>query len=114
MSKEANLAILGKFAEAAEQLGKIRSLPGKAVSAENVDHDPADGQVQGPEGCRTFFSGLRNAFSGSQRHARYDGCGQMIRLRSRTRSPERRTDRWTVSLPTGRKVRDPRLADIQI
>jgi steroid delta-isomerase-like uncharacterized protein len=61
MSKEANLAILGKFAEAVNT-GKFELFQ-EAVSAENVDHDPADGQVQGPEGYRTFFSGLRNAFS---------------------------------------------------
>lgn len=61
MSKEANLAILGKFAEAVNT-GKFELFQ-EAVSAENVDHDPADGQVQGPEGYRVFFSGLRNAFS---------------------------------------------------
>jgi steroid delta-isomerase-like uncharacterized protein len=61
MSKETNLAVLGKFAEAVNT-GKF-DLFQEAVSAENVDHDPAAGQVQGPEGYRTFFSGLRNAFS---------------------------------------------------
>jgi steroid delta-isomerase-like uncharacterized protein len=61
MSKEANLATLGKFAEAVNT-GKFELFK-EAVSAENVDHDPAAGQVQGPEGYRTFFSGLRNAFS---------------------------------------------------
>lgn len=60
MSKEANLAILGKFAEAVNT-GNF-DLFKDAVSAENVDHDPADGQVQGPEGYRIFFSGLRTAF----------------------------------------------------
>jgi steroid delta-isomerase-like uncharacterized protein len=60
MSKEANLAVLGKFAEAVNT-GKFELFQ-EAVSAENVDHDPAPGQVQGPEGYRTFFSGLRTAF----------------------------------------------------
>jgi steroid delta-isomerase-like uncharacterized protein len=60
MSKETNLAVLGKFAEAVNT-GKF-DLFQEAVSAENVDHDPAPGQVQGPEGYRTFFSGLRTAF----------------------------------------------------
>jgi predicted ester cyclase len=27
-----------------------------------VDHDPAPGQVQGPQGYRMYFSGLRTAF----------------------------------------------------
>lgn len=60
MSKETNLAVLGKFAEAVNT-GKF-DLFQEAVSAENVDHDPAPGQVRGPEGYRTFFSGLRTAF----------------------------------------------------
>jgi steroid delta-isomerase-like uncharacterized protein len=60
MSKEANLAILGKFAEAVNT-GKF-DLFKEAVSIDNVDHDPARGQVPGPEGYRVFFSGLRNAF----------------------------------------------------
>jgi steroid delta-isomerase-like uncharacterized protein len=59
MSKEANLAAFGKFAEAAG--GKF-DLFKEVVSADNVEHDPAPGQVQGPEGYRTFFSGLRTAF----------------------------------------------------
>src|ERR1700761_3219947 len=60
MSKEANLATLGKFAEAVNT-GNF-DLFQQAVSAENIDHDPAKGQVQGSEGYRTFFSGLRTAF----------------------------------------------------
>jgi len=60
MSKEANLAVMGKFAEAVNT-GKF-DLFNETVSAENVDHDPARGQVQGPEGYRMFFSGLRSAF----------------------------------------------------
>jgi steroid delta-isomerase-like uncharacterized protein len=60
MSKEANIAILTKFAEAVNT-GKF-DLFKEAVSPENVDHDPAPGQVPGPEGYRAFFSGLRSAF----------------------------------------------------
>jgi steroid delta-isomerase-like uncharacterized protein len=60
MSKEANLAALGKFAEAANS-GNFELFK-EAVSAENVDHDPAPGQVAGPEGYRIFFSRMRAAF----------------------------------------------------
>lgn len=60
MSKEANIAALTKFAEAVNT-GKF-DLFKEAVSLENIDHDPAPGQVPGPEGYRMFFSGLRNAF----------------------------------------------------
>jgi steroid delta-isomerase-like uncharacterized protein len=60
MSKEANLATLAKFAEAVNT-GKF-DLFKDAVSMENVDHDPANGQVSGPEGYRSFFKGLRDAF----------------------------------------------------
>jgi steroid delta-isomerase-like uncharacterized protein len=60
MSKEVNLATLGKFAEAANT-GNF-DLFREAVSPENIDHDPAHGQVAGPEGYRMFFSGLRAAF----------------------------------------------------
>lgn len=60
MSKEANLATLTKFAEAVNtgNFGLFK----EAVSVENVDHDPARGQVAGPEGYRAFFSKLREAF----------------------------------------------------
>jgi len=60
MSKEANLAVLGKFAEAVNT-GNF-DLFKEAVSVENVDHDPAPGQVAGPEGYRMFFSSMRTAF----------------------------------------------------
>ena len=60
MSKEANLETLAKFAEAVNT-GKF-DLFKESVSIENVDHDPARGQVPGPEGYRVFFSGLREAF----------------------------------------------------
>lgn len=60
MSKEVNLATLAKFAEAVNT-GKF-DLFKNAVSIDNVDHDPAPGQVPGPEGYRVFFSGFRDAF----------------------------------------------------
>jgi steroid delta-isomerase-like uncharacterized protein len=60
MGKEANLAALGKFAEAVN-MGKF-DLFREAVSAECVDHDPAPGQDRGPEGYRKFFSAMREAF----------------------------------------------------
>jgi steroid delta-isomerase-like uncharacterized protein len=60
MSKEVNLATLTKFAEAVNT-GNF-DLFKEAVSIENIDHDPARGQVPGPEGYRAFFTGLRGAF----------------------------------------------------
>lgn len=60
MSKKINLEILAKFAEAVNT-GKF-DLFKETVSGDNVDHDPARGQSAGPEGYRTFFSGLRDAF----------------------------------------------------
>lgn len=60
MSKEANIAILTKFAEAVNT-GKF-DLFKEVVSPESIDHDPAPGQAQGPEGYRMYFSGLRTAF----------------------------------------------------
>lgn len=61
MSKEQNLAALGKFAEAVNT-GKF-DLFEDAVARGCVDHDPAPGQVNGPEGYRTLFSQMRTAFS---------------------------------------------------
>jgi steroid delta-isomerase-like uncharacterized protein len=60
MSKEVNQAALGKFAEAV-QTGNFDVFK-EVVSPENIDHDPASGQVPGPEGYRMFFTGLRTAF----------------------------------------------------
>ncbi len=60
MSKEENSVALGKFAEAVNT-GNF-DLFREAVAAECVDHDPAPGQVAGPEGYRTFFSAMRKAF----------------------------------------------------
>jgi steroid delta-isomerase-like uncharacterized protein len=60
VGKEQNLAALGKFAEAVNK-GNF-DLFRETVAAECVDHDPAPGQVSGPEGYRTFFSSVRTAF----------------------------------------------------
>jgi steroid delta-isomerase-like uncharacterized protein len=60
MSKEANQKALGKFAEAV-QTGNFDAFK-EVVSPQNIDHDPAPGQVQGPEGYRMLFTGLRTAF----------------------------------------------------
>ncbi|HEX4266328.1 MAG TPA: ester cyclase [Steroidobacteraceae bacterium] len=60
MSKQVNLAILTKFAEAVNT-GSF-DLFKESVSLENVEHDPARGQVPGPEGYRAFFTALRDAF----------------------------------------------------
>ena len=60
MSKESADAALGKFAEAVNT-GKFE-LFDQVVSPNCLDHDPADGQVAGPDGYRMFFSGLRTAF----------------------------------------------------
>ena len=60
MSKEANLETLAKLAEAVNT-GKFE-LFRDSVSIDNIDHDPARGQVPGPDGYRVFFKGMRDAF----------------------------------------------------
>ena len=60
MSKEGNLATLGKFAEAVNT-GNF-DLFVEAVAPDCVDHDPAPGQVSGPDGYRMFFAKMRTAF----------------------------------------------------
>jgi steroid delta-isomerase-like uncharacterized protein len=60
MGKEANLATLAKFAEAVNT-GKYELFE-EVVSRDNLDHDPARDQAPGPEGYRSFFKGLREAF----------------------------------------------------
>jgi hypothetical protein len=52
MSKEQNLAALGKFAEAVNT-GNF-DLFREAVAPDCVDHDPAPDQGPGPEGYRKF------------------------------------------------------------
>ena len=60
MSKETNIEALTKFAEAVNT-GNW-DLMHEAVAPNNVDHDPAQGQVQGPEGYITFFKQFKTAF----------------------------------------------------
>jgi len=60
MSKEINSAALGKFAEAVNT-GNF-ALFNEVVAPDCVDHDPAPGQVPGPEGYRMFFTQMRTAF----------------------------------------------------
>lgn len=60
MSKEINSAALGKFAEAVNT-GNF-ALFEEVVATHCVDHDPASGQVPGPEGYRMFFTQMRTAF----------------------------------------------------
>ena len=60
MSKEANAAALGKFAEAVNT-GKYE-LFSEVVASDCVDHDPGPGQVPGPNGYRALFTGMRQAF----------------------------------------------------
>jgi len=60
MSKEVNSAALGKFAEAVNT-GNF-ALFNEVVASDCVDHDPAPGQVPGPDGYRMFFGQMRTAF----------------------------------------------------
>ena len=60
MSKETNLAAFAKYAEAVNTPNF--DLFKEVVSPDCVDHDPAPGQVPGPEGYRMFFSGMWTAF----------------------------------------------------
>jgi predicted ester cyclase len=60
MSKESTQAALGKFAEAVNT-GKFE-LFDEVVAPECIDHDLTEGQVRGPAGYRSFFSGMRTAF----------------------------------------------------
>ncbi|MFJ4846896.1 ester cyclase [Streptomyces sp. NPDC088733] len=60
MSRESNLSILEHFGSAVNdgRLGEIDSY----VAPGSVDHDPAPGQVPGPEGYEEMFAGMRTAF----------------------------------------------------
>ena len=60
MSREINSAALGKFAEAVNT-GNF-ALFDEVVASDCIDHDPAPGQVPGPEGYRMFFTQMRTAF----------------------------------------------------
>ena len=60
MSKETNEAALGKFAEAVNT-GKF-GLFDEVVAPTAIEHDPAAGQVNGPQGYRSLFKEMRSAF----------------------------------------------------
>ena len=60
MSKEINIAAQKKFGEAVNT-GNYE-LFNKLVAENNIDHDPAPNQAQGPEGYTAFFSMMRSAF----------------------------------------------------
>ena len=60
MSKQANAVALGKFAEAVNT-GNY-ALFSDVVATDCVDHDPAPGQVPGPDGYRALFTVMRRAF----------------------------------------------------
>jgi steroid delta-isomerase-like uncharacterized protein len=60
MSKEQNAAALGQFAEAVNT--ENYDLFDGVVAPDCVDHDPAPGQVAGPQGYRALFTDMRLAF----------------------------------------------------
>ncbi|TSJ36316.1 ester cyclase [Mucilaginibacter corticis] len=60
MNKEANIAAQTKFGEAVNT-GNYELFNG-LVAANCIDHDPAPGQVPGPEGYAKFFGKMRTAF----------------------------------------------------
>jgi steroid delta-isomerase-like uncharacterized protein len=60
MSTTENTAAQEKFGEAVNT-GNLDALD-TLVDAHSVDHDPAPGQVEGPEGFKAFFGEMRTAF----------------------------------------------------
>lgn len=60
MSKEANIETQKKFGEAVNT-GKLEALR-DLVAPSSIDHDPAQGQENGPEGYIKFFAMMRTAF----------------------------------------------------
>ncbi|MCU1404182.1 MAG: hypothetical protein JWQ43_485 [Glaciihabitans sp.] len=58
--QEANIALQERFGAAVNE-GNLDLLV-DLVSASNVDHDPAPGQVPGPQGYKDFFGEMRTAF----------------------------------------------------
>ncbi|MER5181147.1 ester cyclase [Streptomyces sp. NPDC002896] len=60
MSRETNIAAQTAFAEAVGKgdLGAFEHF----VALDSVDHDPAPGQVPGPEGYKAMFAQVRSAF----------------------------------------------------
>ncbi|MEU1199981.1 ester cyclase [Streptomyces sp. NPDC005813] len=60
MAQQANIAAQTAFAEAVVT-GNLDTLD-TVVAPDSVDHDPAPGQVQGPDGYKAMFGELRTAF----------------------------------------------------
>ncbi|GGN63935.1 hypothetical protein GCM10011579_032790 [Streptomyces albiflavescens] len=60
MAQQANIAAQTAFAEAVVT-GNLDALD-EVVAPNSVDHDPAPGQTQGPDGYKAMFSELRTAF----------------------------------------------------
>jgi steroid delta-isomerase-like uncharacterized protein len=60
MSKEANITTQKKFGEAVNT-GNFQALY-DLVASDCIDHDPAPGQVAGPDGYIAFFKMMRTAF----------------------------------------------------
>jgi steroid delta-isomerase-like uncharacterized protein len=60
IAQQANLAQQEKFGAAVNE-GNLDQLDG-LVAPDSVDHDPAPGQVPGPEGYKAFFTEMRTAF----------------------------------------------------
>ena len=60
MSREINLAAQDRFRHAINtgEFGVFDEI----VAPNSIDHDPAPGQVDGPDGFRSLFGGLRSAF----------------------------------------------------
>lgn len=60
MSRNTNFAVLEGFGSAvnSDRLGELDSY----VAPDSVDHDPAPGQVPGPEGYEEMFASMRRAF----------------------------------------------------
>ena len=58
--KKNNVAAQEAFGEAVNA-GDLNAFDG-LVAADCVDHDPAPGQVSGPEGYKKFFGEMRTAF----------------------------------------------------
>ncbi|MDX3071544.1 ester cyclase [Streptomyces sp. NPDC088354] len=60
MSRESNLSILEHFGSAVND-GRLDEIDSYVAPA-SVDHDPAPGQVPGPEGYEEMFAAMRTAF----------------------------------------------------
>ncbi|MGW5124023.1 ester cyclase [Streptomyces sp. NPDC004069] len=60
MSQQTNIAAQTAFAEAVVT-GNLDALD-EIVAPDSIDHDPAPGQAPGPDGFKTMFGELREAF----------------------------------------------------